>query len=212
MLIDKQILSPCTSEWGFGVVVVPKLHPSEESKEGKDVEGLWRFCCDLRPLNAHIPQDTYEPPNCSSCLQWLAGKKYRTVMDLRWGFYQCLLSEATRKIFTCVTSFGTYCYNRLTMGFINSTAEFQRHVNITLGDNLWADAMAMVDDLIIANESLESHRASSQVIWNKLARRHHSVKQRNSRASEWGWISPQAAGTGAGPDCDGALGWISPQQ
>ena len=118
----------------------------------------------------------HEPPNCSSCLQWLAGKKYRTVMDLRWGFYQCLLSEATRKIFTCVTSFGTYCYNRLTMGFINSTAEFQRHVNITLGDNLWADAMAMVDDLIIANESLESHRASSQVIWNKLARRHHSVK------------------------------------
>ena len=101
-LIDKQILSPCTSEWGFGVVVVPKPHPSEESKEGKDVEDLWRFCCDLRPLNAHIPQDTYEPPNCSSCLQWLAGKKYRTVMDLRWGFYHCLLSEATKKISTMI--------------------------------------------------------------------------------------------------------------
>ena len=62
---------------------------------------------------------------------WLQGKPYRTTADMRWGFHQVLLSERAQKIFTFVTPFGTFAYKRLVMGYINATAEFQRHMNNT---------------------------------------------------------------------------------
>ena len=48
-----------------------------------------------------------------------------------------------KKYFTFVTALGTWSYNRLVMGFINATAEFQRCVNHTMGDSLWRCCVAM---------------------------------------------------------------------
>ena len=62
------------------------------------------------------------------------------------------------------------------MGFINSTAEFQRHINNTLGDSLWREALAMVDDLLVASATLEEHRLHMTNVFHKLARRNHSLK------------------------------------
>ena len=36
-----------------------------------------------------------------------------------------------------VTPFGTFAYQRLVMGYVNATAEFQRHMNNMLGPLLW---------------------------------------------------------------------------
>ena len=79
-------------------------------------KGGWRFVVDLRELNKLIPHATYEPPSCDACLDWLAGKPFRTTLDLLHEFHGVLLSPGTRKIFTAVAPFGTYCYNRLVMG------------------------------------------------------------------------------------------------
>ena len=76
--------------------------------------------------------------------------------DLRWGFRQVLLSERLQKIMTLVTPLGTFSYSRLVMGYVNASAEFQRHVNNTLG----VECLAMVDDSVVANETAEAHRAS----------------------------------------------------
>ena len=62
------------------------------------------------------------------------------------------------------------------MGFINATAEFQRHINNTLGDSLWREALAMVDDLVVASASLEEHRRHMTNVFHKQARRHRSLK------------------------------------
>ena len=71
-----------TSEWGAPALLVPKL------------KGGWRLVIDLRELNKHILNDVYEqPPSCDLCLEWLAGKPYRTTADMRWGFHQLSLSE-----------------------------------------------------------------------------------------------------------------------
>ena len=170
-LCKEQVLKEATSEWGFPCVIVPK---PGEPKPGQKKE--WRLCTDLRKLNATLPHDTYEPPTCDACLEWLTQRPCRSCLDLRWGFYGCPLSERFQRILTMVTPFGTYSYQRLVMGFINSTAEFQRHVNHTLGNSLWKEALAMVDDVIIANDTLENHRASMLNVFTKLARRQHCIK------------------------------------
>ena len=102
--LDDGIVRPITSEWGAPALIVPKP------------KGGWRLVVDLRELNKHIPHDTYEPPSCDLCLEWLQGKPYRTTADMRWGFHQVLLSERAQKIFTFVTPFGTFAYKRLVMG------------------------------------------------------------------------------------------------
>ena len=112
--IQEGILQPITSEWAAPALLVPKP------------KGGWRLVVDLRELNKHIPHDTYEPPSCDLCLEWLSGRPFRTTADMRWGFHQLKLSERTKRIFTLVTPFGTYAYTRLVMGYINATAEFQR--------------------------------------------------------------------------------------
>ena len=162
--VQDGIMSPISSEWAWPGILVPKP------------KGGWRFVVDLRELNKLIPHDTYEPPACDACLDWLAGRPYRTTLDLLHGFHGVLLSPETRKIFTVVTPFGTYCYNRLVMGYINATAEFQRHTNATFGELLWDSVLAMVDDVCIASAEVPQHRGDVRAAFDRLARRHHAVK------------------------------------
>ena len=164
--VEDGLLSPINSPWGFGAVVVPK--------PGKP--GQYRLCIDLRPLNELLPRDNYEPPSCDLCLEWLAGRRYRTSLDCRWGFHQVGITDRAKRILCLNTSIGTYCFNRLVMGHLNATAEFQRHINYTLGDSLWTEALSMVDDVIIANEELPPHITSLRRVLTKLAERHHSIK------------------------------------
>ena len=163
--IEEDLLRPATSEWGFPIVIVQK-------PDGKS----WRLCVDLRELDKIIPHDSYEPPTCDACLEWLAQRPCRSTGDCRWGFHQFLLSQRMQKVMTLTTPFGTFFYQRLTMGFINSTAEFQRHINSTLGDSLWREALAMVDDLLVASSTLEEHRLHMTNVFHKLARRNQRLK------------------------------------
>ena len=73
-------------------------------------------------------------------------------------------------------AFGTYVYNRLAMGWVNATAEFQRAINHTLGDCLWRNALAMVDDLVVASPDTEQHILDLWEVFAKLASRAHSLK------------------------------------
>ena len=136
---------------------------------------------DYRELNKLIKHDTFEPPSCDLCLSWLAGRKCRTVADLRWGFHQCGISERMKKYFTFVTALGTWSYNRLVMGFINATAEFQRCVNHTMGDSLWRCCVAMVDDLVIASVDETQHLTHLEECFAKLASRGHSIKPKKMK-------------------------------
>ena len=100
-LVDDGLLKPVTSEWGFSIVIVLK-------PDGK----AYRLCVDLRELNKIIPHDTYEPPTCGACLEWLAQRPFRSTGDFRWGFHQVLQSERMQKIMALNTPFGTFCYQR----------------------------------------------------------------------------------------------------
>ena len=84
--------------------------------------------------------------------------------------------ERAQKIFTFVTPFGTFAYKRLVMGYINATAEFQRHMNNTLGPLLWDTCLSMVDDLCVASETKLAHRVHCTAVFTSLARRGHSIK------------------------------------
>ena len=153
---------------------------------------LLHLLCLTSELNKHIPHDVYEPPSCDLCLEWLAGKPYRTTADMRWGFHQVLLSERAQKIFTFVTPFGAFACQRLVMGYVNATAEFQRHMNNTLGPLLWDTCLSMVDDLCIASETKEEYRVHVTSVLTSLAQRHHGTKPSKMAHFEVNYRVPRA--------------------
>ena len=165
------------SEWGAPALIVPKPHANPNAS----FVDRFRLVIDYRELNKYIAHDTYEPPSCELCIGWLAGKPVRSVADMRWGFHQVKVSDRMRKYFTFVTPFGTWSYNRLVMGFINATAEFQRCMNHTLGNCLYRNCVAMVDDLIVASETMEQHVDDLWEVFAKLAARGHSIKPKKLR-------------------------------
>jgi len=62
------------------------------------------------------------------------------------------------------------------MGWVNATAEFQRHMNVTIGDALWRCGIVMVDDSCVASETLGDHKAHLEEVFSRLASRGHSRK------------------------------------
>ena len=179
------MMSPVQSEWGFPDVLAPK--------PGNDPP--YRLCVDLCKLNEICPKDTYERPSCDDCLAWLADRPFRTIMDARCFFpHQLNLSKETRKVFTLVTNFGPYCYNRLVMGWLNATAEFQRHMNAIMGDALWRSSIVMVDDSCVASETMDDNKAHLEEAFSRLASKGHAlapkkVKLRQDEVEYLGHIS-----------------------
>ena len=207
--LEQGLVSPSTSEWAAPALLVskrddaaatPSPSPSNQTTpipvaspvpKSTSVEDDWRLVVDYRELNKVMAMDRFEPPSCELCINWLAGRSMRTVMDLRWGFHQCGISERMKQYFTFVTSFGTYTYNRLVMGFCNATAEFQRVTNHTLGDSLWRICVAMVDDLVVATEdqdtiedTAEQHLTDLWEVFTKLAARGHSLKPKKVKFAQ----------------------------
>ena len=62
------------------------------------------------------------------------------------------------------------------MGWVNATAEFQRHMNVTIGGALWRCAIVMVDDICVASETMDDHKAHLEEVFSRLASRGHSLQ------------------------------------
>lgn len=91
MLAD-DIIEPSSSAWASPVVLVPK-------KDGRKP----RFCVNYIKLNAVTHTDTYPLPTIQEILDSLAGSVVFSTIDLKSGYWQCLMDDQSRdKIaFTC---------------------------------------------------------------------------------------------------------------
>ena len=163
--IKEGIIEPAKSPWGFPVIMVPK--PQNKG---------WRMCVDLRRLNEVIQHDSYQSPRNDDALVWLATKKIRSTLDIRWGYHNLLLTEEAKQVMTFVTTIGSFSYKRLPFGLATAGALFQRYMNTCLEQWLWQEAIAVVDDVAIGTETVEQHMKVVVDIVTTLAKRGFSVK------------------------------------
>jgi hypothetical protein len=84
-------------------------------------------------------------------------KKFFTLLDLRWGYWQVPMTERARKLSTMITPLGTFEYNVCTFGFKNAPAHFQRCMTKVLGEAIGKWAFVYIDDIIVASDSFEEH-------------------------------------------------------
>ena len=126
------------SPWSSSIVLVKK----------KDRN--LRFCIDLRKLNARTVRDAYALPRIEETLDYLAGYKWFSALDLKSGYWQVELDEESKPLtaFT-VGPLGFYECERMPFRATNVPATFQRMMETCLGDLHLNWCLIYLDDIIV---------------------------------------------------------------
>ena len=105
------------SQWGAPTFRIPKK------------DSTVRFISDNRELNKRILRQPYPIPKIQDLLLRLEGFRYGTTLDLNMGYYHIELSAKSKELWTIVTQWGKYKYQRLPMGLCNSPEIFQEKMS-----------------------------------------------------------------------------------
>ena len=148
---------------------MPKDHPLY-GKHGinttvaakKDAEtGEWtdvRVCADSRPPNSITIRDKRTMPRVDEAMQKVANAKYISSLDLRKGFNQILMAEASKPYTQFWWKGELWCWTRMTYGYVNASAKFQDVMDYELAQaGLTEHTTCYVDDVLVFSDTLEEH-------------------------------------------------------
>lgn len=147
-LLEKGIIKPSDSPYASPIVLVKKKN------------GDTRMCVDYRALNKLTVRDNFPLPLIEDCLEYLNNKKVFTLLDLKSGFHQVKISDASTKFTSFVTPEGQYEYLRMPFGLKNAPSVFQRFINKILKSFIDSGKIVVyIDDILLASENMDEHLA-----------------------------------------------------
>ena len=128
-----------------------------------------RFCIDLRKLNARMVKDAYALPRIEETLDYLAGSKWFSALDLKSGYWQVELDEESKPL-TAFTArpLGFYECERMPFRAMNAPATFQRLMETCLGDLHLNCCLIYLDDIIVFAKSQEDAITQLATVFQKL--------------------------------------------
>lgn len=151
------IVVPSSSEWSSPIVVVKKK------------DGGIRLCVDYRAVNDITIKDSFPLPRIDDLLESLYGAAFFASMDLQKGFHQIEMAPDS----CCKTAFavpwGLYEYRVMPFGVCNGPSTFQRLVTLALGETLFTDCLAYIDDILVYASDPNELMAKMRRVFAKLA-------------------------------------------
>ncbi|XP_060810148.1 uncharacterized protein K02A2.6-like [Amyelois transitella] len=152
------------SDWATPLVIVRKA------------DGGIRLCADFKvTLNKSLLVDRYPVPKVDDLFSDLSGNNYFTKLDLSQAYNQLVLSEASREYTVINTHRGLFKYNRLVYGLASSPGIFQKFMT-DLFKNV-PGVLIFYDDILIKNNSLDSHLNSVEQVFNILEKNGLKIKK-----------------------------------
>ena len=135
----------------------------------KKKDGNLRFCIDWRKLNARTVKDAYALPRMEETLDYLAGSKWFSALDLKSGYWQVELDEESMPL-TAFTAgpLGFYECESMPFGAMNAPATFQRLMETCLGDLHLNYCLIYLDDIIVFAKTQEDAITRLGTVFQKL--------------------------------------------
>jgi hypothetical protein len=150
-LLERGIVEPSESPYGTANVFFPKKALPDGTSGGL------RVTADMRAVNSVTAGDAFPGEDIQTIVNWLAGKKWFSVADLRDGYWNVELAKESRPYTAVKTLIGPVQYTRMTMGLKNASAFFQRLVN-NVYDGLKGEKLqAYLDDLAVGSDTQKQH-------------------------------------------------------
>ncbi|KAF4649219.1 hypothetical protein FOZ61_001618, partial [Perkinsus olseni] len=136
-LLDEGVIEETTSPWASPAFVVPKR------------DGSGRLVVDYRKWNKITVPDRYRSPTIEEILGGVSEGAHFSVIDLRKGFHQVEVEEASQGKLAFMIGNKQYTFRRMAMGPRNAPACFQRAVDAAFGTLLAQCCFVYLDDIII---------------------------------------------------------------
>ena len=189
-MLESGAIRPSQSAWCNAVVLVWK-------KDG----GL-HFCIDFCHLNAHTKKDSYPIPRIQEALESLVGTGHFSCLDLKSGFWQIRMDEASKQYTTfTIGNLGFFECDRMPFGLCNALATFQQLMQNCMGELNFIYCLIYLDDLIMFSWMAEEHLHRLHVVFDWL--REYNLKLKPSNCSlfkeEINYLTHQVSKRGVQP-------------
>ena len=150
-------IEPATSEYGSGLLFVPKAN------------GKLRLCVDYRPLNAITVVDQYPLPRIEELIDQVGSTaKFFSKLDLHSGFHQIRLKSEDVHKTAFKTKYGTFQYRVMPFGLCNAPATFQRTMDLVFG-SLRQFVGVYMDDVLVFSNTLDDHLDHLRIVYQRLS-------------------------------------------
>lgn len=155
-LESKDIIEKSKSQYNSNPVLIEKD------------DGDWRFALDFRKLNRKTISDPYRLPTQETLMAKIHKAKVKSKLDLKWAFLQNYIHPDDRKKTAfLVQGKGQYHFKRLAYGLKNSSAHFQKVLDMVLIEETGC-SLSFVDDIMVYSEDVEQHKKDIRRILRKL--------------------------------------------
>ena len=149
------IAAPSSSSWASPCILVPKP------------DRTYRFCTDLRRVNAVTKTDSFPLPRMDDCIDIVGSAKFVSKFDLLKGYWQVPLSKRAQEISSFVTPSGLYSYTVMPFGLKNAPATFQRLMNMVIAG--LEGCAVYLDDLVVFSDTWHSHVQRIKALFQRLS-------------------------------------------
>ena len=122
-------------------------------KKNRDI----RICNDFRNLNKSCQKDNFPLPPMEQILQAVAGSELMSFLDGFLGYNQVLVHPDDQLKTTFRTKWGTYAYQKMPIGLINTGATFQRAMDITFKGLVNKSVVIYLDDITVYSKKRNNH-------------------------------------------------------
>jgi hypothetical protein len=95
-------------------------------------DGSWHMCIDYTSLNKACPKDEYPLPRICQIVDSTALCELLSFLDAYSGYHQISLAIDDEEKTTFITSFGIFCYTKMSFGLKNRGATYQKCVHTVL--------------------------------------------------------------------------------
>ena len=145
-MLESGTIRSSQSAWCNAVVLVQK-------KDG----GLW-FCINFHHLNACMKKDSYPLPRIQEALESLVGAGHFSCLDLKSGFWQIKMKEASKQYTTStVGNLGFFECDHMPFGLCNALATFQGLMQNCLGELNLIFCLIYLDYLIVFSQTTKEN-------------------------------------------------------
>jgi len=128
----------------------------------------YRLAFDYIKVNSTLKSLQFPLPFIWDILEMLKQKKYIAKLDLRSGYHQFLIDEASRDLTTFRTAEGVFRFKRIPFGLKMAPAFFQKTMTEVLGTLVGRCCAVYIDDIVVFGDTPEEFAANVKAVLLKL--------------------------------------------